>query len=111
MSNSNINATALGLEIVSGEKIGRDPRAMTTPELNALGHNSKSVLKVVRMHCVDCCGGQTAEVRKCTATHCPLWAFRMGTNPFARRKPSEEQREAMRARAAAARANRPKVTV
>jgi len=23
-----------------------------------------------------------AEARKCTATTCPLWPFRMGRNPF-----------------------------
>ena len=106
MTTNNINFAVSGLEIVSGEKIGRDPRRMTTAELNQLGHSSNSVLAAVRANCVECCGGQTSEVRKCTATHCALWAFRMGSNPFARRQPSEEQREAMRARAEAARAKR-----
>lgn len=36
----------------------------------------------IRAFCVRCMGGQTAEVRKCQATNCPLWAFRMGTNPL-----------------------------
>lgn len=106
MTTNNINAEVSGLEIVSGECIGRDPRRMTTAELNHLGHSSNSVLAAVRANCVECCGGQTSEVRKCTATHCALWAFRMGTNPFARREVSEEQRVAMRARAEAARAKR-----
>lgn len=34
--------------------------------------------KAIRLKCIDCCGGNTAEVRKCPATHCPLWRFRMG---------------------------------
>ena len=34
--------------------------------------------KAIRLKCIDCCGGNTAEVRKCLATHCPLWRFRMG---------------------------------
>jgi hypothetical protein len=67
MTTDNINAAVSGLEIVSGEKIGRDPRGMTTAELNQLGHSSNSVLAAVRANCVDCMGGQTAEVRKCTA--------------------------------------------
>ena len=34
--------------------------------------------KAIRLKCIDCCGGNTAEVRKCPTTHCPLWRFRMG---------------------------------
>lgn len=34
--------------------------------------------KAIRLKCIDCCGGNTAEVRKCPATHCFLWRFRMG---------------------------------
>lgn len=34
--------------------------------------------KAIRLKCIDCCGGNTAEVRKCPATNCPLWRFRMG---------------------------------
>ena len=106
MTTTNIDAAVSGTEILSKEKIGRDPRRMTTAELNQLGHSSNSVLAAVRANCVECCGGKTSEVRMCPATSCPLWAFRMGTNPFARREPSEEQRAAMRARAADARAKR-----
>lgn len=34
--------------------------------------------KAIRLKCIDCCCGNTAEVRKCPATHCPIWRFRMG---------------------------------
>ena len=34
--------------------------------------------KAIRLKCIDCCCGNTAEVRKCPATSCPLWRFRMG---------------------------------
>ena len=34
--------------------------------------------KAIRLKCIDCCCGNTAEVRKCHATSCPLWRFRMG---------------------------------
>lgn len=96
----------LGLETVSGEIIGRDPRGMSVPELNALGHISNSVLDAVKANCIDCCGGQASEVRKCVMTHCTLWPFRMGVNPLARRALTEEQKAAARARMAAARSVR-----
>lgn len=34
--------------------------------------------KAIRLKCIDCCCGNTAEVRKCPATNCPLWRYRMG---------------------------------
>lgn len=34
--------------------------------------------QAIRAKCLDCCGGQSAEVRKCPAQDCPLWLYRMG---------------------------------
>ena len=34
--------------------------------------------KAIRLKCIDCSGGNMAEVRKCPAEKCPLWRFRMG---------------------------------
>ena len=34
--------------------------------------------KAIRLKCLDCCAGQSAEVRKCPAANCPLWRYRMG---------------------------------
>ena len=34
--------------------------------------------KAIRLKCIDCSGGNMAEVRKCPATGCPLWRYRMG---------------------------------
>ena len=34
--------------------------------------------KAIRLKCLDCCCGNTAEVRKCPAINCPLWRYRMG---------------------------------
>lgn len=99
-------ATPPGLKIDQGETIGLDPRRMDAAELAMLGHNSSSVLEAVRSHCIDCSGGEAAEARKCTRTACPLWPFRMGTNPLARRSLSDDQKAALRDRAAAARASR-----
>ena len=38
-------------------------------------------LKAIRERCIDCSGYQLKEVRLCTATHCPLWPYRMGKRP------------------------------
>lgn len=43
-----------------------------------LGNNA---MKAIRAKCVDCSGGNTAEVRKCEVYDCPLWTFRMGVRP------------------------------
>lgn len=34
----------------------------------------------IRAKCLDCCCGNSAEVRRCPVQACPLWVFRMG-NP------------------------------
>ena len=34
--------------------------------------------KAIRLKCLDCCCGQSAEVRRCPATECALWRYRMG---------------------------------
>ena len=34
--------------------------------------------KAIRLKCLDCCGGNHAEVRRCPVTQCPLWRYRMG---------------------------------
>lgn len=34
--------------------------------------------KAIRLKCLDCCCGQSAEVRRCPSTDCSLWIYRMG---------------------------------
>ena len=49
--------------------------------------------KAIRMKCLDCCGGQQAEVRKCPATNCPLWRYRMGREENDELKPIRKKSE------------------
>lgn len=93
------DATELGM-------VGRDPRNMTADELNALGHVKSPILSVIRAKCLDC-AQSLIEVRRCTAVKCPLWPYRMNSNPFAvgremtpeqRAAASERLRNAMRPR-------------
>lgn len=34
--------------------------------------------QAIREKCIDCSGGNKAEVRRCPATKCALWPYRMG---------------------------------
>jgi hypothetical protein len=54
---------------------------MPQPETEAT--NLGTPLRALRTHCVECCNGNFAEVRACSATACPLWLFRLGRNPTA----------------------------
>lgn len=45
-------------------------------------------IKAIRAKCIDCCGGQKAEVRLCPCTDCTLHPYRMG------RRPKDEEQEA-----------------
>jgi len=74
---------------------GRDPRQMSAFELRVAGVEKRRRGDAIRAFCIDCQGGSPAEVRRCGAIQCPLWAFRMGTDPWRReREISEEQRQA-----------------
>ena len=43
--------------------------------------NTLSPLKAIRAHCIECSGGAKQEVAACIITECPLYPFRLGTNP------------------------------
>ena len=89
----------IGFERCDKFDVGRDPRAMSTAELEQLGHARVAPLRALRLKCLDCCNGSAQEVRLCTAVDCPSWPFRMGKNPW-RRKLGQEERAALRARLA-----------
>ena len=58
-----------------------------------------SPTKAIRAFCVECSGDSTAEVKRCPATHCPLYPFRFGKNPYRkRREMTEEERQVLRDR-------------
>jgi len=52
-------------------------------------------VKAIRAKCLDCCCGNSNEVKLCPAGDCPIHAFRFGKNPYrAKREMTEEQRAA-----------------
>jgi len=78
-------------------------------ELRNVESDLTSPLPAIRAKCLDCCGGMYSEVTLCTAKQCPLWAFRLGKNPFRKAKVmSDEQREKASKRLAVARSARGK---
>lgn len=46
----------------------------------------QTILKAIREHCLECCGGSTNAVRHCTVKlpalqHCKLYPYRFGKDP------------------------------
>jgi hypothetical protein len=62
---------------------------LTPEQMSALGHVKRPVLKAIRELCLDCMGGNAAEVRRCTSVGCAVWPYRFATNPFHKRIPSK----------------------
>lgn len=42
-------------------------------------------LRAIRLKCLDCCMGSSAEVRLCTVPDCSLYPYRLGHNPKRKR--------------------------
>ena len=42
----------------------------------------KNPLTAIRAFCVSCMGGYVKEIKTCSATSCPLYPFRFGSNPL-----------------------------
>ena len=40
-------------------------------------------MRAIRLKCLDCCCGQSAEVRRCPLDDCPLFPYRFGHRPKA----------------------------
>ena len=76
---------AQGAESIPGGVWERNHKVM--PEVSAVivGIGGGSIMeeritrgKAIRLKCLDCCCRNSAEVRRCPATDCPLWRYRMG---------------------------------
>jgi len=80
-------------ETDGGNLIGRDPREIPLADIRRLEH-PESPVKAARAKCLDCCGDNAAEVRKCVAVNCALWPLRMGNNPFHASSASAKRQQA-----------------
>lgn len=50
--------------------------------------SKKELLKTIRLHCLNCCGGSWLDVVNCTSgpnaspySTCELWPYRLGVDP------------------------------
>jgi hypothetical protein len=75
-----------------GELIGKHPGDVPS-EILSPKFRAQNPLKAIREKCLDCCCENAAEVRKCVAVDCPLWPFRMGTNPFRKKRELSRQQK------------------
>lgn len=51
-----------------------------------------NVLKAIKRQCAECMGNHPGYVRGCTSVACPLFPYRLGSDPGAKKEFSEEQR-------------------
>jgi hypothetical protein len=66
----------------NGRKWGRNPKQLTPADLEAEGIKSAPPLAVMRAMCLTC--REPNEIVVCARTDCPLWPYRLGTNPWRR---------------------------
>ena len=70
----------------------------TKEEFDQEVSENKSILRAIRLKCLDCSAYQEGEIRECPVTTCPLYPFRLGKNPFLKKKLTEEERNKIRER-------------
>jgi hypothetical protein len=68
-------------EVVAANREHREVE-LTDEQLANLGHHKRPLSKAIRSFCLDCMGGNRAEVRRCTSVGCDLFPYRMGSNPY-----------------------------
>jgi hypothetical protein len=49
------------------------------------------LLKIIREKCLDCRRDSAVEVRLCPMIDCPLFPYRMGKNPFRKKRVLSEE--------------------
>ncbi len=86
------------LEAAVTEDTPIDPRDLSPDDLIARGYERGSRGDAIRAYCVNVCMcGSRNEVLMCANGGCPLWLYRMGTDPWREKKEVSDE-----ARAAAA---------
>lgn len=65
----------------------------TDEEFNREISGNTNVLRAIKLKCLDCSSYNTNEIKECPVKNCPLYPFRLGNNPFRKKKElSEEER-------------------
>lgn len=62
-------------------------------EFNREVSENTNVLRAIKLKCLDCSTYNINEIKECPVKNCPLYPFRLGKNPFRKKKElSEEER-------------------
>ena len=65
----------------------------TEEEFNREVYENTNVLRAIKLKCLDCSTYNINEIKECPVKNCPLYPFRLGKNPFRKKKElSEEER-------------------
>ena len=65
----------------------------TEEEFNREVRENTNVLRAIKLKCLDCSTYNINEIKECPVNKCPLYPFRLGKNPFRKKKElSEEER-------------------
>lgn len=58
------------------------------------GKRYASPMRAIKAQCFECSAGVPSEVKLCTVKNCPLYAYRLGKNPFRAEKSPEMKAKA-----------------
>ena len=61
---------------------GFSPRKYSSELLTKAGYSKTSPLEAIKAHCLECSGYSKSEASKCVSVECPLYLYRLGTNPW-----------------------------
>ena len=61
---------------------GFSPRKYSSELLTKAGYSKTSPLEAIKAHCLECSGYSKFEALKCVSLECPLYLYRLGTNPW-----------------------------
>ena len=65
----------------------------TEEEFDREVSENTNVLRAIKLKCIDCSTYNINEIKECPVNKCPLYPFRLGKNPFRKKKElSEEER-------------------
>ena len=65
----------------------------TEEEFDREVSENTNVLRAIKLKCLDCSTYNINEIKECPVNKCPLYPFRLGKNPFRKKKElSEEER-------------------
>lgn len=61
--------------------------------------NNLTPIKAIRQHCLSCSNASPKEVKLCVVPDCPLYPYRLGTNPNRKHRAlTEDEKEALKTR-------------